>query len=1180
MTSGSFDKGSIKYSLGVGNEHDMQSERGRESVRRHIGLCPQFDVLWDECTPEEHLRFFALLKGIPADRVDDEVYNILAKIRLPAGDARRPVGNFSGGNKRKVSLAMALVGNPQVVFLDEPTSGMDPASRRGVWDVLQSVKEGRSIVLCTHFMDEADMLGDKIGIMAEGKMAAIGSSLYLKHAFGRGYSLTVRPPVNADGRSSLDSVVKSVVASALKKSQVQRRGRVLQEVYELPVASQKQFPALLRALKKAGVKDITVGQTTLEEVFLEVARRLSAEGSSDDRFESKDADEDKDEDRAGAAYSPIVPQLSSSHRSSSRLARDENSDARCLRRARSALMICDARWKTMSRSPNMIVTQVVIPIVMVFLAFGSVSFLKTSPYVVPPLLSLTNLTTAWSNSCTTELTGFGKATSELRENVKQSMRSFAAIHEWETVADMEKNLSASLSSTKYTRQPSCGGLIYTDQEHTDSTGRDTFPAKSIVLAPNSSLVPSAPLFLNIYTNAMFASKELNATVSTSSHPLPYHVPQVVDTVSLFLPMFAGMGFLSSGLGGLALVADRESHRRVVLRLRGLSSSSYILGQFLFDVGLLGIPLIGLSVVLIYVFQCHWLMGTRLLGFLVISLVGTIGTASLGYATSSMFKTKAMASRIVPAGLPAVTVIPFVIIFVLTDPDTIHLLSTAFCVCPPFALQEGIKRLMAMDTSPGSQPSIVDVFYVLRDPILLATAFTFISLLRVHFAEGGSMILCESCRGIASRKRTDAAALNFHDENETWRRDSGLGSGLGLTVSIGDGGDWDAGESGGGLRVEYDDDDVSNGDADKAQEDDATFLCNVSRGFSVQSTGRGRSSTHHTSGAVSRIRASHRTFSDSSTNGIRVRRLIKEFGGGGEKVRAVDGLSLEVRRGELVAFLGPNGAGKTTTMSILSTELEQTFGEVRVAGLDVSNSEERNVLRSSAILGFCPQFDALYESLTVMEHFALWNSCLSGEIESRELTRELAEAVGLGNYLHVHSSKLSGGNKRKLSIALALLGAPDVVLLDEPSTGVDVAARRVIWNLLHGFREHAAILLSTHSMEEATAISDRIVVVVKGKVAADGTVAELQQKHGDGFVLEIASQTGCGDQVAKFVVDGVLCGTLKERFDGRLKFVLDPSIVDLASAFETMENADCGVKFFSISHATMEDVFMNLLLKNK
>tara|TARA_B110000091_G_scaffold207702_1_gene246281 strand:- start:25 stop:2634 length:2610 start_codon:yes stop_codon:yes gene_type:complete len=869
-------------------------------------------------------------------------------------------------------------------------------------------------------------------------------------------------------------------------------------------------------------------------------------------------------------------------------------------------MICDARFKTMLRNPNMIMTQVLIPIVMIVLAFGSTSFLKTTPYVVPAPLSLKNLSTSWSSTgnrnCVVDLTGFDEDLT-LKTNVHNILSSQGwgkeNIRHWKSIKQLEHNVSISLDHPSSSFRNSCGGLIYNTNisnnmsnngKDVDASKHDYFDRGSILLNTNTSLVPSGPIFLNIYSNGLLSSllRQQQAlaptlipspplpTITTLSHPLPYHVPQVINTAALFLPMFAGMGFLSSGLGGLAMVADRESHRTVVLRVRGLPPLAYIGGHMLFDVVTLSVPLMAISVVLIYLFDCPWLIGTRLIGYLSISLIGTIGTATLGYASSHCFQTSSMAGRIIPAGLPAVTVIPFVVIFVLKNQNTIHVLSTMFCVCPPFALQEGVKRLMNMPNSGvngSASPTLLEVFTTLFEPLVLSSAFTTVAMLYVCMKEGVVF-----CRTTTSEQQTKKTAHQFHSENTLYSSTTNLTPSIDNIRALGNNDshhNYNYEDNRIELRVEIDDGSANDGNHGSGVKENGEFTINVSRGSSIQSKSYR---------SVYNLSDRGRTFSDSSTNGIRIQRLVKEFPtrqqGKESKIRAVNGLTLEVRRGELLGFLGPNGAGKSTTMSILSTEIAKTFGHVKVGGFDVSNVDERNAVRSSAILGFCPQFDALYESLSVIEHFILWGK-IQGETTqmATSLGTELAKAIGLEKYLHVHSSHLSGGNKRKLSIALALLGSPDVLLLDEPSTGVDVASRRIIWNLLQGFRQNAAVLLSTHSMEEAVAISDRIAIVVKGTVAAQGTVAELQHKYGDGFVLEVATEMTYEDEVADLIVHGPLKGTLKERFDGNFKFVLNPQQVKLADAFETMTSMN-GVKYFSLSHATMNDVFMNLLLKTK
>jgi ATP-binding cassette, subfamily A (ABC1), member 3 len=150
-----------------------------DEIRKNLGVCPQHDILYPDLTVQEHLVMFAAFKGCPRNQIPEEVEKMIQSVGLTE---KRNVysQNLSGGQKRKLSLANAFVGGSRVVFLDEPTSGMDPYSRRFTWNVIRQHREGRVVVLTTHFMDEADLLGDRIAIMGDGRLLTCGSSLYLK----------------------------------------------------------------------------------------------------------------------------------------------------------------------------------------------------------------------------------------------------------------------------------------------------------------------------------------------------------------------------------------------------------------------------------------------------------------------------------------------------------------------------------------------------------------------------------------------------------------------------------------------------------------------------------------------------------------------------------------------------------------------------------------------------------------------------------------------------------------------------------------------------------------------------------------------------------------------------------------------------------------------------------------
>ena len=203
MLSISFQPDGDAFIFGHSAKHDMNS------IREIMGICPQHDVLWDQLTGIEHLRLFAGLKGMSASEIEAEAWKRLEQVQLTAV-AHVQAQAYSGGMKRRLSLAVALIGDPQIVFLDEPTTGMDPVTRRTVWNMILKAKRDRIILLTTHSMEEADVLADRICIMSKGKIQALGTSLHLKQQFGTGYRLTI---LCEDGDFPKEKIKKFVSAN-------------------------------------------------------------------------------------------------------------------------------------------------------------------------------------------------------------------------------------------------------------------------------------------------------------------------------------------------------------------------------------------------------------------------------------------------------------------------------------------------------------------------------------------------------------------------------------------------------------------------------------------------------------------------------------------------------------------------------------------------------------------------------------------------------------------------------------------------------------------------------------------------------------------------------------------------------------------------------------------------------
>jgi len=219
--------------------------------------------------------------------------------------------------------------------------------------------------------------------------------------------------------------------------------------------------------------------------------------------------------------------------------------------------------------------------------------------------------------------------------------------------------------------------------------------------------------------------------------------------------------------------------------------------------------------------------------------------------------------------------------------------------------------------------------------------------------------------------------------------------------------------------------------------------------------------------------------------VRVRDLIKVYRDGTEANR---GISLEVRRGEVVAIVGPNGAGKTTFLRQLTTELRPTAGSVSVFGVDAVAEPQR----AKRAMGITPQEAGVFERLTVREHFELFARLKHlSKHKAREAAREVIEELGLKAETNKSVGALSGGQRRRILIGLALLGRPPLLVLDEPTTGLDPSSRRAVWGVIRrAVTAGATVILSTHYMEEAERLSDRIGVIAAGRLIAFGTLDEL------------------------------------------------------------------------------------------
>jgi ABC-2 type transport system ATP-binding protein len=297
-------------------------------------------------------------------------------------------------------------------------------------------------------------------------------------------------------------------------------------------------------------------------------------------------------------------------------------------------------------------------------------------------------------------------------------------------------------------------------------------------------------------------------------------------------------------------------------------------------------------------------------------------------------------------------------------------------------------------------------------------------------------------------------------------------------------------------------------------------------------------------------------------------LVKRYEGGAV---ALDGLDLEVHVGECFGLLGPNGAGKTTTVEILEGLLEPTAGDVEVLGMRWAADER--ALRER--LGVSLQETHLPDRLRVSEVIRLFRSFFARGRNPDDVLR----AVSLEEKAHVFYEKLSGGQKQRLAVACALVSDPDLLFLDEPTTGLDPQSRLQLWDVIAAFkRDGRTVLLTTHYMEEAERLCDRVAVVDHGKLIALGSPRDLIASLGGKEVIEVTLSDLDGgvaaapDEVALAALPGVH-GV--RRVAGTFSLAVEPLHVTLPALVDHLRAAGLRLERLATRHATLEDVFVSL-----
>jgi ABC-2 type transport system ATP-binding protein len=300
--------------------------------------------------------------------------------------------------------------------------------------------------------------------------------------------------------------------------------------------------------------------------------------------------------------------------------------------------------------------------------------------------------------------------------------------------------------------------------------------------------------------------------------------------------------------------------------------------------------------------------------------------------------------------------------------------------------------------------------------------------------------------------------------------------------------------------------------------------------------------------------------------IKVSNLQKRFG----EVKAVDGLDFEIYRNEIFGLLGPNGAGKTTTISMICGLLQPSGGSITF-----ENERDRK-----SLIGYCPQDNIYYPKLTCLEQLTFIGRMYGLSSRSvKNRSDELLDLLGLNDKRHIIASNLSGGMKRRLNICLALVHKPEILILDEPESGLDPQSRILVREFIKSFGKEQTILLTTHNMDEADRLSSRVAIIDHGKLLLLDTPQNLKKTVGEGDILELIIENSDSNKLSRFLeMMAPLALEVKTSADSII--VKHRNVIEHLSAIKnTAEKNGLVINEVILRENTLEDVFIHLTGRN-
>ncbi|KAI9887393.1 MAG: hypothetical protein M1823_000818 [Watsoniomyces obsoletus] len=1039
-----------------------------------LGLCPQRNVLWESLTVVEHVTIFNRLKTTSRKDSPEEIRQLIAACDL-GHKIKAQSKTLSGGQQRKLQLAMMFTGGSQVCCVDEVSSGLDPLSRRKIWDILLRERGARTIMLTTHFLDEADLLADYIAILSKGTLRAQGSAVELKNRLGGGY----RVHIGHQAGVSVSPDAQYITSKHSLKDQ---------DVYTVETST--DAARLLGDLERRGVEDYQVAGPSIEDVFLKLAEEVN------------EAENEKALDGNGSSVKTgqglqLLP-------------------GKRISMPQQAWVLFRKRITILRRNFLPYAAALLLPIIATALVT-----LLLDDFKQPSCSPAENTEDTDVSSIVNQLTGGNLLNLTIGPPSRVSIEMLSNLQGLLPESVPLSSLSSSLSSLAQTVR----------QVDSLQAFRDDINQRFANITPGGFFIPegtAGPTFAYkanlamqyaIVTQNLLDRLVTNISISTQfatfNSILPPDLGDSLQAITYFgLAMASYPAFFA-----LYPTIERIRNVRALHFSNGVRALPLWFAYLMFDFCFV-LAISAISVIIFAASSSAWYHIGYL--FVVFMLYGLAST-TLSYIISLKAKSQLSAYAICSAFQSVIFLVYFFV----------------YMRVQAFAPVDDVE----------SQSNLVHFCLAILAPITSLTRSMFVAF-NLFYLD------CEN-----RQLKSYPGELTLYGGPILYLLIQTI---LLFAFLV-----WmDKGPTSLLFRRKY-----RNPDEEEEEMKEKEVRDELSR-------------------------------VNSSSNGLRVLHLTKAF----KRNVAVQDVTFGVARGEVFALLGPNGAGKSTTISMIRGEILPSNKEGEILVEDLSIRRQKVAARSR--MGVCPQFDAV-DQMTAIEHLRFY-ARVRGVADVEHNVREVIQAVGLQSFSTRTAAKLSGGNKRKLSLAIALLGNPSVLLLDEPSSGMDAASKRVMWKTLAAVAPDRSILLTTHSMEEADALANRAGIMAT-RMLALGTTDYLRQKYGDAYHVHLITKTAPHtsteemERIRAWVSMNFAGAEIEAKtYHGQLRFSIPArahvngvqhksyaadgsiehhapatprsSISALFNLLETHKH-ELGLEYYSVSHTTLDQVFLTIIGKH-